>query len=405
LDEWGDTWVKRRGLPVIRLSMSRNTDGRITQARLLQQDALGEGGVWPMRIQLLLIDAEGRSETLPLTLQGESTPLAQLMGRAAPRVAFANAGDYGYGIFLLDSDSRAALLQDIEQIGDDLSRSLFWDALWESVRATDLPPAEYLPVALRGLPRERDEVTVGTLLARVQTVFRWYLSSEQQAAVEAELERALRRGMLESATAGLRITWFRAYVAMARSPVALRTLKQLLAGELAIADVALSSHERFRMIRRLLVVGDPDAVDLLAAQAQLDQSDDGRRQAYAAHAAVPDSAAKRAYFSAFLGDASLPERWVEEAVGSLNAVEHEAITLPLLHEALEALPQLKRRHKIFFVNNWLGAFLGGQRSEAALRTVQTTLMRNDLEEDLRRKVLEAVDELERTVRIRARYAG
>ena len=85
-------------------------------------------------------------------------------------------------------------------------------------------------------------------------------------------------------------------------------------------------------------------------------------------------------------------------------MEQDALTLPYLEPALQALRGLKGTRKIFFVNNWLAAFVGGQRGAPALATVHRALERDDLEPDLRLKLLESGEELERTVRIRARYA-
>ena len=64
------------------------------------------------------------------------------------------------------------------------------------------------------------------------------------------------------------------------------------------------------------------------------------------------------------------------------------------------LPDLKRTRKIFFVGNWLTAFVGGQPGEGALADVEAFLRRSDVDADLRLKVLEAIDGLERAVRIR-----
>ena len=96
---------------------------------------------------------------------------------------------------------------------------------------------------------------------------------------------------------------------------------------------------------------------------------------------------------------------VHQALGPLNAVEHAALTAPLLAAALDALPRLKRDRKIFFVADWLGAFIGGQTDAASLDLVRQFAAREGLDTDLKLKVLESIDALERTVRIRARYAG
>jgi aminopeptidase N len=81
------------------------------------------------------------------------------------------------------------------------------------------------------------------------------------------------------------------------------------------------------------------------------------------------------------------------------------LTSPYLKPALEALPQLKRDRKIFFVVNWLGSFVGNQHSAAALTTVDRFLQVNHADPDLRLKILEVRDELERTVRIRVHAGG
>jgi aminopeptidase N len=157
------------------------------------------------------------------------------------------------------------------------------------------------------------------------------------------------------------------------------------------------------MVQRLLARDDPEAAPRLAAQAAADRSDDGRRYAYGAGAAAADAAVKRALLRAFRDDAALPESWIEEALAPFNAPEQAALTRPLLGEALELLPQLKAKHKIFFVNNWLAAFVGGQTEPQALAVIEALLASRRLEPELRLKLLEAADGLERAVRIRARF--
>ncbi|HKQ50731.1 MAG TPA: hypothetical protein VJT74_00080, partial [Pyrinomonadaceae bacterium] len=118
-----------------------------------------------------------------------------------------------------------------------------------------------------------------------------------------------------------------------------------------------------------------------------------------------DAEVKRRYFDAYLTDAKLAESWIEASVGPLNAVRQAELTRPLLDPALRELPRLKRTRKIFFVNGWLAAFIGGQCDPQALAIVQNFLEREQgLDRDLRLKVLEVADGLERCVRIRGRYA-
>ena len=88
-----------------------------------------------------------------------------------------------------------------------------------------------------------------------------------------------------------------------------------------------------------------------------------------------------------------------------NHWSQTALTSAYLQPALDALPQLKRERKIFFVVNWLSSFAGSQNSPAALKTVDDFLKNNNPDPDLRLKILEVRDELERTVKIRSRWTS
>ena len=405
LRAWAAAWVRRRGMPRVRVSWSTDARGAVRGATLAQDDVLGERGVWPMRLRLVAVASDGSARTFEATLRGRRAPLPALDGGPAPALVFANDGDYGYGQFLLDAKSRATVLARPGLARDPLLRSLVFDAVWESVREAELAPREYIDFALRAAPAEHDPVTLSALLARAEAAFRVYLSDAQRDAVAPALERTLVDGMLGAETPGRRISFFRALTGCAWSPEGRAVLKRLLARTLEVPGVPLSSRDRFRLVARLLVLGDPDGEALLAAQAAADPGDDGRRYAYAVGAARRDAAVKSRYFERALRDAALPESWIEAALGAQNAPEHAELTAALVEPALRALPELKRSRKIFFVNEWLSAFLGGQRDAGALAAVRGFLERPGLDRDLRLKVLEAVDPLERAVRIRAKYAA
>lgn len=98
-----------------------------------------------------------------------------------------------------------------------------------------------------------------------------------------------------------------------------------------------------------------------------------------------------------------PEDWVEQSLGAFNYWNQSELTLPYLRPALEALPQIKRERKIFFILGWLGAFIDGQQSAAADDEVHNWLNTATIDPDLRLKVLEYGDELDRAVRIKKTF--
>lgn len=406
LDEWAEAWVKRRGMPDVRVNWSVNRTGRINRLSLKQENILREGGTWPMRIELLLAHKTGPPETLTVTLDGAAeTIVREARGKRRPEYVFANYADYGYGRFLLDEKSKQAILKELGAVRDDFLRALLWGSLWDSVREAELAPAAYIELAIKFVAAERDEVTVQSILGRVSTAFNRYLSIAEMREIAPRLERVLAERMQRADTQGLRITYFRAFQSNAMTTGARATLKKILRGELQIPGMTLRSRDRFDIITALMARDDAEAPALLLAQSKQDETDDGRRYAYGAGAARAEAATKKRYFDAYLNDKQLAESWIEASFNPFNALPQSELTLPFLERALKELPTLKRTRKIFFINGWLAAFIGGQCNERALAVVRNFMEREQqLDRDLRLKVMEVTDNLERCVRIKQRYA-
>jgi aminopeptidase N len=409
LDAWGAAWVRRRGMPDVRVRWSANARGRLDRFEIEERDALGEGGSWPMRVRVALVppaESGATPEFLTVTLPGAGvTRVPEAIGKTRPAYVFANEQDYGYGRFLLDDASRGYVLKHFGAIKNEFQRALLWGSLWESVREAEMAPADFVELAVRYGPLERDDVLLAFVLARAQTAYTRYLSESQQKAAAPALERSLYEGMTRAPTPGLRITYFRTYREVATSKEALDNLADILAGRLEVPGMTLRSRDRFDIIRALVAAGDTRAAALLKAQGEADKTDDARRYAYAAAAAAPDAGVKKSYFSQYVGEGGVAESWVEASLGAFNTPRQSALTLPYLEPALRELPALKRTRKIFFVNGWLGAFIGGQCDVRAASAVRDFLARETtLDRDLRLKVLEAADGLERCVRVRAKFA-
>lgn len=405
LETWANAWVRRRGMADVRAVWTADArTNRIASFALRQSDVLAEGGAWPMRVRVLLAYTNAPPVVLNVLMNGAGdTTVREAVGRARPDYVFANYEDYGYGRFMLDDRSRAYVVENLAAIEDDFLRTLLWGALWDAVREAELDPARYLELTLSALPREQDEVTAQSLLSRAQTTFNYYLSDRGREAFAPRLEALTSAQMMRAESAGLRITYFRAFRSMATTDEARTRLKEILNGTLTVPGLTLRSRDRFDIITALLARGDTDAPALLERQTREDTTDNGRRYAYAAGAARSDAETKRRYFNDYLANAELSESWIEASLAPFNTVAHDAQTLPFLEQSLRELPRWKRTRKIFFVNNWLAAFIGGQRDPRALRIVENFLRDTQLDRDLRLKVLEAMDNLERAVRIRARY--
>jgi aminopeptidase N len=400
LAPWAAAWIQQPGMPEIKVQWSCDSSNRIAKFEISQTDAIGGGHTWPIETQFVLGYKNDPGTHLKATFDTARTSLPAAIGKSCPDYVFGNDEDHGYGRFLLDERSLKGVANDLAAAKDPLLRALLWGALWDSVRETGLAPAAYLDLTIRSLPGETDLDLTQNLLGRMRSAFISYLSDQQRSLVANRMEQLLLDRMKHAETVDLRIAYFRAFTGAAS--LYLSELKDLLAGKDSIPGVPLKQRDRWTMLSTLVREGDPVAGAAVIAESERDKTDDGRKSAYAARAAIATAENKRRYFYDYIHGKEVPEDWVTASLGEFNSWNQTALTLPYLQPALEALPQMKRERKIFFVNGWLNSFVGSQKSPAALKIVNTFLENPGLDPDLRLKVIEVRDELERTVRIRAK---
>jgi aminopeptidase N len=405
LQSWADAWIKRRGAPRIDVEWSCDARGLIDSFEIRQRDVLAEGGLWPIKTRLSLAYDNAEAQRITASFDGEKATIREAAGRKCPAYVFANDGDFSYGIFMLDAKSREAVISRIGGIGDPFLRAMLWGALWDAVREAEMNPRDYIALVLKTLPNEADLELTQSLLDRAMRAFERYLSTAEQSAIAPQIEALFFDRMMNAGEVDLRITYFRAFRSAAMSAEARGRLKDLLSGKTRAPGVEIKPLDRWRIVASLLARQDEDAESLLDAERKRDASDDGRKQAYIAEAARREAGAKRRYFNDYLNNRAVPEDWVEGSLAAFNSPNQSSLTLPYLKPALEALPQVKRERKIFFTLAWLNAFIGGQQSPQALDQVQEFLRANRIDRDLELKVLEVVDELERTVKIRAKFSA
>ena len=404
---FGEAFMLRPGMPVVETKLTALA-GKVVRLELLQrpaQPALSGPAPWPMRTEVLLGYGAALPVQFPVTLTAGATEVTEARGKPTPLIVFPNVGDHGYFLSLLDTATVAALeLGGFKSVGDGLLRAMLWGALWDQVRALRLSPARFAELVLAEVQREPDEQIVPVLLGRLDRALHAYLDRAGARGLIARAETVLWSMSADRARPyGIRRAALDGFIGLAESGDGIVKLKSLLSADSAAGE-PLRDPTRWNVVERLLASADPGAEQALAAQVRRDTTPDGRRRGFIVGAARPDPAVKTDYFRRWFADRALNEDWASGSVGAFNTLAHQTLTLPYLRPALDSLPFIQTNRRIFFLGSWLGSFLGGQTSKAALSTVQRYLDDHPrLPADLRQKVLQNADELERTVRIRERW--
>jgi len=408
LTRWGSKWILRPGMPIVEQQLTVS-NGKVERLALVQRPAqpgLSGRGAWPLKMQLVMYYDDGSAPVrLPVFLARDTTIVTSAIGKRAPAFVFANDGDFGYALVLPDTASVRWLEQHIGSVKDDFQRAMLWGALWDLVREARLSPTRYASIALRELPTERDEQIAGTLVGRITTALTRYTDRGAADSIRTRAESVFLAGAADTSLSyGQRKSQLAAVIGLARDEPALARLDGWLEANVAVG-LPLRPPTRWSIVTRLVARNAPTADARLLAEAKRDSTSEGKRQAFVAQAARPTTSNKQEYFTRWFGDQELNEEWVTTSLRAFHDPDRDTLTRRYLVPALDTLPWIQQNRRIFFLGSWLGATIGGQSTAEALADIDQWLTSHPaLASDLRQKILQSRDELERTVAIRRAFA-
>ena len=396
LEAWSRVWVEEPGRPTLHVEREEGDGG--TRITVRQEDPSGDGRVWPQTLTLAVATSAGVSLRPPME-SGEAPLVLDVPGE--PPAWVLPAGGLEYGRVVLDDASENALLAGVDGITDGRVRGAAWLALWDAVLEGEIAPARYLERGLVSLTVEQDEQITQLLLGHLQTIHWRLLSSVERGRRGPGLEVALWKGAREAPSPTLRAAYFGAWRGVVETPDGLARLRRLWTGEEA-SPVPLAEPDRTRLAAALALRGVPDwALVLEREEAQIQNPDRKVRFAFVRSALSADPADRERFFQSLADPANREqEPWVLEGLGYVNHPLRAAPSEGFIRPALDLLEEIQRTGDIFFPGAWVDASLSGHGSPAAADAARAFLDEHpDYPVQLRRKILQATDMVERSARI------
>lgn len=410
LGRWSDRWLLSRSLPRIRVAWDVDADGKV-KAATLRQEAVGtEGGTWPVRLELVAItgkDADGR-RTFVVESDGSVRELPEVVGLEDVVAIVANPRDVAYGVFLADPRSLRWAQRGLLGLTDPMLRAVFVGSMFESVREAEWDPLEFAELVVALLAQEADPDTHGWLLELLGTTLGRYLDEERGAATRQRATEGLLAQLRSGKANGTELQTFRWIARQGRSPEALALCAAVAQNDIAQLPDGLrpGAEDRYLALAALFACGSREQIEEAEKALVRDaKGEDRGRETFLARAARPARESKEEYFAAYLRLQEPPEQWAQDSLPFFHWPGQARWTRPFLGRALEAASWVKQHRRIFFMPAWLEAFVNGCDDAAALQEVDAFLGREGLDEDIRRKLLQARDGLERSVRVRAKFGA
>ena len=403
LAAWSRAWIEERGRPEYRTTVAAS-GGSVTVS-ISTSDPLARDLIWPQRLRVALGYDNGIRES-PVYMSGGDGGVALTDGGAVteghrsppaiPLFVLPNGGGLGYGLFVLDEDSRKYLLAHLEDIPDALTRGSAWVTLWDNVVEKYINADDFMALAVRALPRETDEQNVQRVLGYTTRAFWRNLTPRQRSRHAPRLEAMLRAGITRAATSSAKSAWFSAFrdIATTRSGVA--WLERVWRRGEQIPGLTFAETDEIAMALELAVRDVPAWNQIL--QTQLDRTQNPDRKARFAFVMPALSADPRTREQAFDRLRQVENRrrepWVLESLAYLNHPLREQHARRFVGPSLELLREIQRTGDIFFPTRWAEAALSGHRSAEAAAVVQDFLGRElQYPQRLRWTILSAADDL------------
>ena len=349
LRAWSALWLERAGVTLLRPHVETDAGGVVTAFEIRQEVPAEHPVQRPHRLAVGGYDVVrgedgsarlARVVRVELDVDGDATPVPELVGRPRPALLLVNDDDLAYAKIRLDESSLAAATEHLHAFTDSLPRSLVWGAAWDMTRDGEWGARDFVRLVLGNIAYETDSSVVQTLLRQLVTTLDLYVAPEHRAATSAwaaarlwELARAAEPG----SDAQLQLT--RVAAARSTGKDELDAVAALLDGSAPAPGLVVDTDLRWDLLIALVAGGRAGQTEIDDELAR-DATASGERQAAAARAAVPTAEAKAAAWRAVVDDDALTNALQTATIAGFGRV-HDTTLLEAFVEpyfaALEAV--------------------------------------------------------------------
>ena len=414
LGSWKSAWLETSGPSMLSASWRTDSVGAIFDFTLHQGAEACGGVLRPHRVTVSTWRAASgaleRTHVFDVRIDGESAPidpdgvLALPGGAAFVDLVVINDDDLTYAISRLDERSTDVALAYVGTIDAPITRAVVWASLWNAVRDGLLDPRRFIVAVLNAVPAETEPAIRDRLLLFVSEA----LSSFLPGAARAEAHDQVLATTIRLAKDADDADAWRAYTRAFIAEFAARGGDEY---EAAVRAFAASDNPdiAWRARRALAARGLVDEETILAWR-DADGSGEAARMSVEALASIPDEAARARAWESVWSDA-LSNDYLSATLAGLQSSTWEGERG--IGEAVARMRGYWESHTIGMSLRYvsgvldLGVDIDREGSvEASVSLLRSWLGSNeDAPAQLRRIVVEHLDDFERRERVQRRWQG
>ena len=365
LEAWTRVWLQEAGVTTLRMSIETDGDGIITSAAIRQEIPEGSPATLrPHRVAIgsYAVTGQGGSARLERTgrveldVDGEITPVPELVGTRRADVLILNDDDLTYAKVRLDEASLTTGLEHVDAFTESLPRSILLASAWDLVRDGELPASRFLAAALRALRVEAHSSVVQGLLGRITVCLSHYLPQEDRpVAVTATADALLALARAAEAGSDAQLQLVRAVADHAVTEEQTAAVAAWLSGSQPLEGLVVDQDLRWELLIGLVAAGRAGE-DEIAAEESRDLTTTGRERAAQARASVPTAEAKAAAWRRLVEDASMPNETQVKTLRGFRSVERNPeLLVPFIEEYVREADALWETRTFHMAENLLTA--------------------------------------------------
>ena len=414
LGSWKSAWLETSGPSTLSASWRTDPVGAISDFTLHQGAEACGGVLRPHRVTVSTWRAASgaleRTHVFDVRIDGESAPidpdgvLALPGGAAFVDLVVINDDDLTYAISRLDERSTDVALAYVGTIGAPITRAVVWASLWNAVRDGLLDPRRFVVAVLNAVPAETEPAIRDRLLLFVSEALSSFLPGAARADAHDQVLATTIRLAKETDDADAWRAYTRAFIA----EFAARGGDEY---EAAVRAFAASDNPdiAWRARRALAAQGLVDEETILAWR-DADGSGEAARMSVEALASIPDEAARARAWESVWSD-TLSNDYLSATLAGLQSSTWEGERG--IGEAVARMRGYWESHTIGmslrYVSGVLDLSVDIDREgsvEASVSLLRSWLGANeDAPAQLRRIVVEHLDDFERRERVQRRWQG
>lgn len=393
LTEWSDKWTKTTGRPIMHYY---TTTIESENKCCIDMETIGSVACPPMQLSISNVSNGSNcmqyfvSTNLPLTTNCENIN--------SNSIFTVNSNGKGYGCFTPDSTTLSIVLSTPIYPSNDLARASLLVSVHEMFLEGYIELPLYFNYLIKSIENEREPQIQKFTLNCFATIWKYFCDENFKDSNIEKVENILWKQLNGEMQVGQKKNVLALLSSIFQSPIAMSNLYEIWQTG-TVSNYSLSEDEK-TMLAIELMIRKPEMYDILydTEMDRISNPDRKKKFAFVAKAASPRSGEREEFFDKLSKPSNRkPEPWVAEGLRILNHPLRCNFSIRFIEPSLNMLLEIQRTGDIFFPKDWLDATLSGHSSIEAYQIVDEWIKSNpNLPENLRLKVLQSADMLERS---------